>query len=295
MMQQYIEKASVLIEAVPYIQDFSGSLVVVKVGGSVQESPENLMRLLSDIAFMRTVGIKVILVHGGGKAISRAMEREGIPPNFVQGLRVTDERTISVVEQVIKHEVNANILRLLNNNFHVLARPLHGDWVMTVRKVTGTDPETGATLDWGYVGEPVRVKTEAIAQMTDAGVIPVITPLGVGEEAGLLYNVNADIAAVAIAKAMRVRKLVFISDVPGLLRDINDPGSLISTLHLGDVQKLKDDGVISGGMLPKIDSCVEAIEAGVQRVHLVDGRMPHSLLLEIFTKQGVGTEIKADE
>ena len=295
MMQQYIEKASVLIEAVPYIQDFSGSLVVVKVGGSVQESPENLMRLLSDIAFMRTVGIKVILVHGGGKAISRAMEREGIPPNFVQGLRVTDERSISVVEQVIKHEVNANILRLLNNNFHVLARPLHGDWVMTVRKVTGTDPETGATLDWGYVGEPVRVKTEAIAQMTDAGVIPVITPLGVGEEAGLLYNVNADIAAVAIAKAMRVRKLVFISDVPGLLRDVNDSGSLISTLRLGDVQKLKDDGVISGGMLPKIDSCVEAIEAGVQRVHLVDGRMPHSLLLEIFTKQGVGTEIKADE
>ena len=294
-MQQYIEKASVLIEAVPYIQDFSGSLVVVKVGGSVQESPENLMRLLSDIAFMRTVGIKVILVHGGGKAISRAMEREGIPPNFVQGLRVTDERSISVVEQVIKHEVNANILRLLNNNFHVLARPLHGDWVMTVRKVTGIDPETGATLDWGYVGEPVRVKTEAIAQMTDAGVIPVITPLGVGEEAGLLYNVNADIAAVAIAKAMRVRKLVFISDVPGLLRDVNDPGSLISTLRLGDLQKLKDDGVISGGMLPKIDSCVEAIEAGVQRVHLVDGRMPHSLLLEIFTKQGVGTEIKADE
>ena len=290
-----MKKASVLIEAVPYIQDFSGSLVVVKVGGSVQESPENLLRLLSDIAFMRTVGIKVILVHGGGKAISRAMEREGIPPNFVQGLRVTDERTISVVEQVIKHEVNANILRLLNNNFHVLARPLHGDWVMTVRKVTGTDPETGAPLDWGYVGEPVQVKIEAIAQMTDAGVIPVITPLGVGEEAGMLYNVNADIAAVAIAKAMRVRKLVFISDVPGLLRDINDPGSLISTLRLGDVQQLKDDGVISGGMLPKIDSCVEAIEAGVQRVHLVDGRMPHSLLLEIFTKQGVGTEIKADE
>lgn len=295
MMQPYIEKASVLIEAVPYIQDFSGSLVVVKVGGSVQESPENLMRLLSDIAFMRTVGIKVILVHGGGKAISRAMEREGIPPNFVQGLRVTDERTISVVEQVIKHEVNANILRLLNNNFHVLARPLHGDWIMTVRKVTGTDAETGAPLDWGYVGEPVQVKTDAIAQMTDAGVIPVITPLGVGEEAGMLYNVNADIAAVAIAKAMRVRKLVFISDVPGLLRDIDDPGSLISTLHLGDVQKLKEDGVIRGGMLPKIDSCVEAIEAGVQRVHLVDGRMPHSLLLEIFTKQGVGTEIKADE
>ena len=294
-MQEYIDKAAVLIEAVPYIQDFSGSLVVVKVGGSVQESPENLMRLLSDIAFMRTVGIKVILVHGGGKAISRAMEQAGIAPNFVQGLRVTDEATIEVVEKVIKHEVNANILRLLNNNFHVLARPLHGDWIFTVRKVTGTDAVTGEPLDWGYVGEPVKVKTEAIAQMTDAGVIPVITPLGVGEEAGMLYNVNADIAAVAIAKAMRVRKLVFISDVPGLLRDIDDPGSLFSTLHLGDVQTLKDEGIIRGGMLPKIDSCVEALEAGVQRVHLVDGRMPHSLLLEIFTKQGVGTEIKADE
>lgn len=294
-MQAYIDKAAALIEAVPYIQDFSGSLVVVKVGGSVQESPENLLRLLSDIAFMRTVGIKVILVHGGGKAISRAMEKEGIPPNFVQGLRVTDERTITVVEQVLKHEVNANILNLLNHNFHVLARPLHGDWLFTVRKVTGVNAETGETLDWGYVGEPISVKTNAIAEMTDAGVIPVITPLGVGEEAGMLYNVNADIAAVAIAKAMRVRKLVFISDVPGLLRDIDDPGSLISTLHLGDVQILKNNGVISGGMLPKINSCVEAIEAGVQRVHLVDGRMPHSLLLEIFTKQGVGTEIKADE
>ncbi len=295
MMRQYIEKANVLIEAVPYIQDFRGSVVVVKVGGSVMESPENLRRLLSDIAFMRTVGIKVVLVHGGGKAISRAMEREGIPPNFVQGLRVTDERTVEVVEQVIKHEVNSNILRQLNELYHVLARPLHGDWVLTVRKVTGRDPETGAPLDWGYVGEPVAVNADAVAQMADAGVIPVVTPLGMGEEDGKLYNVNADVAAVALAKAMRVRKLVFISDVPGLLRDVDDPGSLISTLRLGNVRKLKEEGVIRGGMLPKIDSCVEAIQAGVQRVHLIDGRMPHSLLLEIFTMQGVGTEIKDDE
>ncbi len=294
-MERYIEKANVLIEAVPYIQDFRGSAVVVKVGGSVMESPENLLRLMSDVAFMRTVGIKVALVHGGGKAISRAMAAAGIPPNFVQGLRVTDERTIEVVEDVIKHEVNANLLRLLNGNFHVLARPLHGDWILTVRKETGVDPETGATLDWGFVGVPVAVKAAAVTEMTDAGVIPVITPLGLGEEDGQLYNVNADVAAVAIAKALRVRKLVFISDVPGLLRDVSDPDSLISTLRLGNVRRLKEEGVISGGMLPKIDSCVEAIEAGVQRVHLVDGRMPHSLLLEIFTKQGVGTEIKADE
>jgi acetylglutamate kinase len=170
MMQAYIEKANVLIEAVPYIQEFRGALVVVKVGGSVQESADNLLRLLSDIAFMRTVGIKVILVHGGGKAISRAMETAGIAPNFVQGLRVTDEATIEVVENVIKHQVNANILQLLNKNFHVLARPLHGDWVLTVRKVLGQDAE-GRTLDWGYVGEPTAVKTDAIAQMVDAGEI----------------------------------------------------------------------------------------------------------------------------
>lgn len=293
-MEQYIAKASVLIEAVPYIQEFRGGTVVVKLGGSVMESPENLSRLMSDIAFMRTVGIKVILVHGGGKAISRAMTEAGIPPNFVMGLRVTDERTIEVVEQTIKHTVNANILYLLNDNYHVLARPLHGDWIISVRKTTGTD-EDGNPVDWGYVGDPVGVNTIAISQMTDAGVIPVITPLGMGADDGKLYNVNADVAAVAIAKAMRVRKLVFISDVPGLLRDVNDPDSLISTLRLGHVQQLKDEGVIRGGMLPKIDSCAEAIEAGVQRVHLVDGRMPHSLLLEIFTKEGVGTEIKADE
>ena len=200
-----------------------------------------------------------------------------------------------LVENVIKREVNANILRLLNDNFHVIARPLHGDWILTVRKETGIDPETGTTLDWGYVGQPTKVKINSITDMTDAGVIPVITPLGLGEDDSKLYNVNADVAAVAIAKALRVRKLVFISDVPGLLRDVGDPTSLISTLRVGNVVRLKEEGVISGGMIPKIDSCVEAIEAGVQRVHLVDGRMPHSLLLEIFTKQGVGTEIKADE
>ncbi|MEG1479757.1 MAG: acetylglutamate kinase [Kiritimatiellia bacterium] len=293
-MQEYIEKANVLIEAVPYIQEFRGCYVVVKLGGSVMESKENLLRLMSDIAFMRTVGIKVILVHGGGKAINRAMEAAHLPPNFVQGLRVSDEPTLEIVESVLKHEVNANILKLLNNNFHVLARPLHGDWILTVRKTTGSDA-AGQPIDWGYVGDPTAVKSDSIMQMADAGVIPVITPLGLGDEDGKLYNVNADVAAVAIAKAMRVQKLIFISDVPGLLRDVEDPKSLLSTLRLGDVRKLKEEGVIRGGMLPKIDSCAEAIEAGVQRVHLIDGRMPHSLLLEIFTKQGVGTEIKADE
>ncbi len=293
-MQRFIEKADILVEAMPYIQDFRGSLVLVKVGGSVMESQSDLARLLSDIAFLRTVGIKVILVHGGGKAISRGMTEAGIEPNFVQGLRVTCEKTIAVVERVLKREVNANVLRQLAAH-QVVARPLHGDWVLRVNRKTGRDPQTGAELDWGFVGSPCAVEASLVLEMVDAGVIPVITPLGLGAEDGKIYNVNADTAAVAIAKALKVRKLAFISDVPGLLRDVNDPTSLIATLRVGNITRLRDEGVIGGGMLPKLDSCAEAIAAGVEKVHLVDGRMAHSLLLEIFTKQGVGTEIKADE
>jgi len=292
-MQKFIEKADVLIEAMPYIQNFRGAVILVKVGGSVMESRSDLDKLLADIAFMRTVGMKVILVHGGGKAISRGMESAGIAPNFVQGLRVTCEKTIAVVERVIKTEVNAEVVRMLTAH-KTVARPLHGDWILRVEKKTGKDAATGAVLDWGYVGAPVAVETAPVLEMIDAGVIPVITPLGLGPD-GKLYNVNADTAAVAIAKALKVRKLAFISDVPGLLKDVNDPSSLIQTLRIGNVAKLKETGVVGGGMLPKLESCVEAIQAGVEKVHLIDGRMPHSLLLEIFTKQGVGTEIKSDE
>ena len=293
-LKQPTEKASVLTEALPYIQDFKGSIVLVKVGGSVMEVPENLESLLTDIAFMNAVGMKTILVHGGGKAISRGMERADIPPHFVMGLRVTTADAIKVVEQVIKHEVNANVVRLLQRH-KANARPLHGDWIFSVEKKTGCDPDTGALLDWGFVGEPVSVDTRPVQEMLDAGIVPVVTPLGTGREDGLTYNVNADTAAAALAQAMKVRKLAFISDVPGLLLDVNDPSSLLATLRVSSVQKLKTDGVVGGGMLPKLDSCVDAIRAGVGKVHLIDGRMPHSLLLEIFTKQGVGTEIIADE
>ncbi|NLL84766.1 MAG: acetylglutamate kinase [Lentisphaerae bacterium] len=292
-MQKYIEKANVLIEAMPYIQDFKGCVVLVKVGGSVMESAENIERLLTDIAFMNTVGIRPVLVHGGGKAISRGMDSAGIEPRFVQGLRVTCEKTIKVVEQVIKHEVNAAVVRILQKH-GVNARPLHGDWIFRVKKKSGTDPDTGAPIDWGFVGEPVDADAQPVREMLDAGLLPVITPLGTGDD-GKLYNVNADTAAAALAKKLRVRKLAFISDVPGLLRDVNDPGSLITTLRVGEVAGLRETGVVGGGMLPKLESCVEAIGAGVGKVHLIDGRMPHSLLLEVFTTQGVGTEIVADE
>ena len=292
-MQRIIEKASVLIEALPYIQDFKGSIVLVKVGGSVMEVPENLESLLTDIAFMNAVGMKTVLVHGGGKAISRGMEAAGIPPLFVMGLRVTTEDAVRVVERVIKNEVNANVVSLLQKH-RANARPLHGDWIFGVEKKFGKDPVSGAVIDWGYVGEPVSVDTRPVLEMLDAGIVPVITPLGTGPD-GKLYNVNADTAAAALAKAMKVRKLALITDLPGLLMDVNDPASLLATLRVGSVRKLKEAGVVGGGMLPKLDSCVEAIRAGVGKVHLVDGRMPHSLLLEIFTKNGVGTEIIADE
>ncbi len=292
-MQKYIDKANVLIEAMPYIQDFKGCVVLVKVGGSVMESDEAIERLLTDVAFMNTIGIRPVLVHGGGKAISRGMEQAGIAPRFVQGLRVTCETTIGVVERVLKQEVNARVVRLLQKH-GVNARPLHGDWIFTVARKSGVDPATGAALDWGYVGEPVAVDARPVREMLDAGLLPVVTPLGTGPD-GRLYNVNADTAAAALAKALQVRKLAFISDVPGLLRDVNDADSLITTLRAGEVAVLKQAGIIGGGMLPKLDSCVEAIRAGVGKVHLIDGRMAHSLLLEVFTKTGVGTEIVADE
>lgn len=293
MMKEVIAKAATLVEALPYIQNFKGSTVVVKIGGSVMESKGSLEGLLTDVAFMATVGIRTVLVHGGGKAISRGMEQSGIAPQFVQGLRVTCAQTMQVVERVLKRDVNASVVRILQAH-RINARPLHGDWIIRVARKRGQDAQTGAALDWGFVGEPVSVDIRPVQEMLDAGLVPVVTPLG-SDADGLLYNVNADTAAAALATAMRVRKLALISDVPGLLRDVNNPASLIATLRVGDVAALKKDGIVGGGMLPKLDSCVAAITAGVGQVHLIDGRMPHSLLLEIFTKQGVGTEIIADE
>ena len=270
-----MQKAAVLTEALPYIQDFCGSTVLVKVGGSVMENEANLASLLADIAFMDAVGMHVALVHGGGKAISKALKESGLVPQFVEGLRVTDEPTMEIVRRTLNNVVNADLVRRLQS-YKTNARPLHGNWMFTAEKI--------ASPDRGYVGEPVAVDTRAVHEMLDAGIVPVITPLGTGRD-GHLYNVNADSAAAALAKALKVRKFVVVSDVPGLLR----------TLRLSDVARLKEEGVISGGMLPKIEGCEDAIRAGVKQVQLVDGRMPHSLLLEIFTPEGVGTEITDEQ
>ena len=280
-----MHKAAVLTEALPYIQDFCGSTVLVKVGGSVMESEANLVSLLADIAFMDAVGMRVVLVHGGGKAISRALRESGHEATFVDGLRVTDEPTMEIVRRTLNNVVNADLVRRLQA-FKTNARPLHGNWMFTAEKIT--------TPDRGFVGEPVAVDTRAALEMLDAGIVPVITPLGTGRD-GHLYNVNADSAAAALAKALKVEKFVVVSDVPGLLRDPSDPTTLMTTLRLSDVARLKDEGVIVGGMLPKIEGCEDAIRAGVHKVQLVDGRMPHSLLLEIFTREGVGTEITDEQ
>lgn len=256
--------------------------MLVKVGGSVMESEENLDSIMDDITFMRSVGMKVVIVHGGGKAISKALRESGHEPRFVDGLRVTDEETMEIVRHTLNRVVNPDIVARLQSK-GVNARPIHGNWVFTAEKIT--------TPDRGYVGRIVRVDARPVAEMLDAGIIPVVTPLGTGVDDAHLYNVNADIAAAALAKALKVRKFALVSDMPGLLRDPKDETSLLSTLKVSSVAKLKEDGTISGGMLPKIDSCVEAIAAGVKKVHLVDGRMAHSLLLEIFTRDGVGTEI----
>ena len=236
-------KAAVLTEALPYILDFKGSVVLVKLGGSVMEVAENLDSLMNDVAFMRAVGIKVVIVHGGGKVISKAIKESGHEPTFVEGQRVTDEQTMEIVRKTLNNVVNTDLVaRLLDK--HVNARPIHGNWIFGAKKIT--------VPDRGYVGEVVTVDPRAVNEMLDAGIIPVVTPIATGIDDNHLYNVNADIAAAALAKRLKVRKFALVSDVPGLLKDPEDPRTLLSTLHLKSVQTSKQEGVISGGIVPKI-------------------------------------------
>ncbi len=290
-MEHAIAKADVLIEALPYIQDFRDAVVVVKFGGSAMEDPRQVENILADVAFMECIGMRPVIVHGGGKAISRAMQEAGLVPKFVKGLRVTDEAAIRVVETTIKNKVNAALLDALTKK-GARARRIDGNTIFDVEKHVETDPASGATLDWGYVGEIRHVHAMPLLECFKTETIPVVTPLGRGPD-GLLYNLNADDAAAAVARELKARKLAFLSDVPGLLRDRNDASTLFSTLRIRDVEELIRTGIIDGGMLPKIRSCMEALAAGVRKIHIIDGRLPHSLLLEIFTDKGVGTEITA--
>lgn len=282
-------KAKVLLEALPYIQDFRGSTFVVKYGGSFMDDPDPVVRtrVAHDIAFLAAVGINVVVVHGGGKAITRAMETSGLTPAFVNGLRVTDEATIAIVKKTLDEIVNREVCEAIASA-KARAKGLPGDSVLVCQKLLTDDD--GKEVDLGFVGEVTEVKVKLIKKEIAEGFIPVISPVAEGYD-GKPYNVNADLVAGRVASALRARRLVYMSDVPGLLSSPPDAASLISTLKISQVDDLKKKGIIDKGMRPKVNSAVRALEEGVQRVHFVDGRLAHSLLLEIFTDKGIGTEI----
>jgi acetylglutamate kinase len=284
-MEELIHKAEVLLEALPYIQRFRSSVFVVKYGGSFMDSPDAKVRtgVAADVVFLEAAGINPIVVHGGGKAITRAMEKAGIKAQFIQGMRVTDAATMNVVEDVLFNVINRDIVEMIQK-LGGKARSFHGRDVFRCRKLV----QDG--VDLGFVGEVTDVELEGLRKCLRGSVTPVISPIGVDAD-GQAYNINADVAAAKLAMAIGARRLVFMSDVPGLLRDPTDPATLISHLPLNEVVALKATGVIDKGMIPKVDSAVEAVRAGVHRVHFVDGRVPHSVLLEIFTDKGVGTEV----
>jgi acetylglutamate kinase len=289
-MQDLIAKAATLLEALPYIQKFSGATFVIKYGGSFMDSPDPNVRngVARDIVFLEAVEIDPVVVHGGGKAITRAMEKAGLKSDFIQGQRVTDERSVDVVDHVLSREINPEVVAAINS-FGGAAKGFAGTDIFRCRKanVVGAD---GHPIDLGYVGEVVEVNTAPLLQCIERGITPVISPTARGED-GRIYNCNADVAAAQAAIALKARRLVFMSDVPGLMRDPKDPTTLIAHLRISEVDGLKRAGIVDSGMIPKVDSAGVAIKSGVEKVSFVDGRVPHAVLLEIFTDEGVGTEI----
>ena len=285
-MKKIISKAATLIEALPYIQRFRSQIFVVKYGGSFMDSPdpEERHRVARDVVFLEAVGINPVVVHGGGKAITRALEESGVKSQFVHGYRVTDEASAEVVDRVLSREINPDVVSAIQE-FGGKARGLAGPEIFRCRKFS---PE--ADVDLGFVGEVCDVNVEPLRECIRRSVTPVISPTARGDD-GKIYNCNADIAAAKTAIALKARRLVFMSDVPGLLRDPKDDASLVRHLAVNEVPNWRKKGVIGEGMIPKVDSAVAAIESGVEKVQFVDGRIPHSVLLEIFTDAGVGTEV----
>jgi acetylglutamate kinase len=283
-------KAAVLVEALPYIQQFRGRTVVVKFGGAAMEEDDDLSKVLLSVVFLSQVGIRPVLVHGGGPHITRAMKEAGKQPVFVRGQRVTDAETLAIVENVLVGLVNPQLVAAIESlggravGLHTRhGRPLLGE------KLLGK-ADDGTPVDLGAVGRVVAVRTEVINTALDAGVIPILAPLAIGCDGGAL-NCNADGVAWKVAAELRAEKLVVLSDVPGILRDPKDESTLVAHVTQAEVEELEATGIISGGMLPKVDACVQAVKAGVRKAHMIDGRIPHALLLEVFTDRGVGTEI----
>lgn len=284
MYEEFIEKAQVLIEALPYIERFNRRVVVVKYGGSAMADESLQQQVIQDCVLLKLVGFKPIIVHGGGKAISKWVEKAGMTPRFVNGLRVTDEPTMEIVEMVL-NRVNKTLVKMVGA-LNVKAVGISGKdgGLLHVHK------KLSKGEDIGLVGEIDDVKPKVLQDLLDNDYLPIVCPIGYDDNYDT-YNINADDAACAIAKAMKAEKLAFLTDVAGLYKDLNDPSSLIAELPYDELEELLNTGCIGGGMLPKLNNCKDAVENGVSRVHIMDGRIPHCLLLEIFTNKGIGTAI----
>ena len=292
--QKAIQKADTLIEALGWIRKFRDTTTVIKLGGSVVEHPDSLRHLLVDIVFMSTLGMRVVVVHGGGKAISRAMDAAGLAPRFVQGRRYTDDATLGIVETVLATELNHDLVaRLEEYGGRAMSLNFLSTNVLFGERLSLAEPG-GEAIDLGHVGTVTRVDRLTIDNLTYAGQVPVIPSMALGPDGGKL-NVNADTAATAVAAAIGAEKLVVLSDIPGVLVDVNDPESLIHSLTASEARRLIANGTIAAGMIPKIEGCLETLEQGVKKIHIIDGRLRHSLLLEIYTTSGVGTELVRDD
>ncbi len=291
-MEEIIRKAEVLIDALPYIRNFYGKTLVIKYGGAAQTKDALKESFSQDIAMLNFIGIRTVIVHGGGPKISATMEKMGKQPEFVQGQRVTDQETMDIVEMVLGGLVNKEIVSLINKHGGkaVGLSGKDGSLIMAQKKTTkNITPETGVSeiVDLGLVGEVTAVDPAILDSLERSGFIPVISPIGVGPQ-GETLNINADYVASAVAASVKAEKLILLTDVAGLL---DKAGAVISTLKKSQISRLVKNGTITGGMLPKVQACTRALDEGVNKTHIVDGRIPHCLLLEIFTKEGIGTEI----
>ena len=284
-------KASILVEALPYIQEYYGKVVVVKYGGNAMINEELKQAVISDIVLLNLVGIKVVLVHGGGPEISGLLKKMGKQSHFVKGLRYTDEETMDVVQMVLGGKVNKDLVSLFKNagGKAVGLSGMDGGLFEAVKLV---DPDG---TEYGYVGEIVNTNPQIVLDMLEKGYIPVVSSVAVGVDEATSYNINADDAACAIAKALGAEKLAFLTDIAGVYKDPSDPSTLISTLTVDEAKDLCGSGFVGGGMLPKLNNCIDAVENGVSKVHILDGRIAHCILLEIFTKKGIGTAFLSEE
>ncbi|MGD0152957.1 MAG: acetylglutamate kinase [Thermacetogeniaceae bacterium] len=291
MVLSPLEKAAILVESLPYIRKFAGQTVVVKYGGRAMLSEELKQGVIADCILLKLVGIHPVLVHGGGAAIEQMLQRLGKDWKFVRGQRVTDEETMEVVEMVLAGRVNKEIVSLINRlgGKGIGLSGKDANLIEARKQLLPAEPGE-APVDLGFVGEVTRVNPEIIETVRSEGYIPVVAPIGVGRD-GETYNINADYVAGAVAAALKANKLVLLTDVEGILEDRHDPQSLISVIRAGDVPGYIERGIIAGGMIPKVECCVQALGKGVGRTHIIDGRILHSILLEVFTDKGVGTMV----